>query len=247
MRQLVDLGDTSSSLVRVPTKRATPKCGGDVNASKSTGWSSKARRWYQRVLSGVTHHQANRRQLRVITLTSGPNAPPQSEIGGSWQVLRKRIVRKWGVKLEYWRLRTSEGNGVLHIIYSGPYIPQRWLSRNWAQIHNSPIVYIQKMRFRRKRLVNYLMKHYLPAHDQGGLFTRMSWSWGWVFRGFCGAWRWYWRQGPTKYDVLIRWNKLMRRADPLFYYKLAKGLLFKPTILMKLTPGDIRTVCQGFM
>ncbi|MBA7550046.1 hypothetical protein ES705_42552 [subsurface metagenome] len=106
-----------SSLVRVPTKLAG-------------SWSPKARRWYQRVLSGVTHHQANRRQLRVITLTSGPDAPPQDEINASWQVLRKRIVRKWRISMEYWKLRTSEGAGVLHIIYTGPWIPQKWLSRN---------------------------------------------------------------------------------------------------------------------
>ncbi len=119
------VGHNPSSLVRVPTKLAKEiphSAGGFVSS-----WSPKARRWYQRVLSGVTHHLANRRQLRVITLTSGPRAPPQSEINASWQVLRKRIVRKWSVRMEYWKLRTSEGNGVLHIIYSGPYIPQRWL------------------------------------------------------------------------------------------------------------------------
>jgi len=229
MRPLVDLNNPSS-LVRVPTKRAKKKphsAGGFVSS-----WSPKARRWYQRVLSGVTHHLANRRQLRVITLTSGPRAPPQDEINASWQVLRKRIVRKWSVKMEYWKLRTSEGNGVLHIIYSGPYIPQRWLSRNWSEIHNSPIVYIQKMRFKRKRLVNYLMKHYLPAHDHGGLYTRMSWSWGWVFRGFCGAWKWFWKQGPTMYDAIFEWNKLMRRAEPLISYKRMRGMLYISKPLM---------------
>ncbi len=215
---------STPSLVRVPTKLAVPHV---------SSWSPKARRWYQRVLSGVTHHQANRRILRVITLTSGPRAPPQDEINASWQVLRKRIVRKWHIKLEYWKLRTSEGNGVLHIIYSGPYIPQRWLSRNWAEIHNSPIVYIQKMRFKKKRLVNYLMKHYLPAHDHGGLYTRMSWSWGWVFRGFCGAWKWFWKRGPTRYEAIIEWNKLMRRANPLWYYKNMRGLLYEQTLLKK--------------
>ncbi|MBA7554265.1 hypothetical protein ES705_46878 [subsurface metagenome] len=166
-------------------------------------------------------------------MTSGPGAPPQDEINASWQVLRKRIVRKWRIKLEYWKLRTSEGNGVLHIIYSGPFIPQRWLSRNWAEIHNSPIVYIQKMRFKKKRLVNYLMNHYLPAHDVGGLYTRMSWSWGWVFRGFCGAWRWFWKRGPTRYDAIIEWNKLMRRDNPLWYYKNMRGLLYEQTLLKK--------------
>ncbi|MBA7585803.1 hypothetical protein ES708_27792 [subsurface metagenome] len=217
---------TPPSLVRVPTKLAV---------KFSTSWSPKARRWYQRVLSGVTHHQANRRPLRVITLTTSPRARASGlDINTSWGSLVKRLRRRWPVSgFEYWKLRTSEGNGVLHIIYSGPFIPQGQLSRLWDEIHNSPIVYIQKMRFRRKRLVNYLMKHYLPAHDVGGLYTRMSWSWGWVFRGFCGAWKWFWKRGPTRYDAIIEWNKLMRRANPLWYYKNMRGLLYEQTLLKK--------------
>ena len=218
------IGDMQSSLVKEPTKLAV-----------KSRWSPKARRWYQRVLSGITHHQANRRPLRVITLTSGPRAPPQEELNASWQVLRKRILRKWPLsRFEYWKLRTSEGHGVLHVIYSGPWIPQSWLSKSWREIHNSPIVYIQKMRFKRKRLVNYLMKHYLPAHDHGGLYTRMSWSWGWVFRGFAGAWRWFWKKGPTMYDAIFEWNKLMRRREPLLYYKMKRGKLYKQTLLKKM-------------
>ena len=217
-----------SSLVRVPTNLTArfSKAGG-------SSWSPKARRWYQRLLSGVTHNQANRRQLRVITLTTSLEARGL-DVNRSFQALKQRIRRRWPVTgFEYWKFKTSEGNGVLHIIYSGPYIPQRWLSRNWSEIHNSHIVYIQKMRFRRKRLVNYLMSHYLPAHDHGRLYTRMSWSWSWVFRGFCGAWRWFWRKGPTMYDAIFEWDKLMRRAEPLISYKRMRGMLYKQTKLIK--------------
>lgn len=208
-----------SSLVREPTKVAM-----------RSRWSPKARRWYQRLLSGVTHHQANRRRLRVITLTSSSRA---LDINDSWQVLLKRIRRRWRSGFEYWKLRTSEGNDVLHIIFSGPWIPQSWLSCSWEEIHASPIVYIQELRQKRKRLISYLMTHYLPAHDDGRLYTRMSWSWGWVFRGFAGAWRWFWRKGPTRYDAIYNWNKLMRRKDPLWYYKEKRNLLYKQTVLKK--------------
>ncbi|MBA7550045.1 hypothetical protein ES705_42551 [subsurface metagenome] len=102
------------------------------------------------------------------------------------------------------------------------------------------------MRFRRKRLVNYLMKHYLPAHDLRGIYTRMSWSWGWVFRGFCGAWKWFWKRGPTMYDAIHGWNMLMRKDNPLWYYKNMRGLLYKQTILKKRGEYDTRVVCQGF-
>ncbi len=218
---------SSSSLVREPTKLATDR--------PRSRWSPKARRWYQRLLSGATYHQANRRILRVITLTTSPasRADRDLDLNDSFQVLRKRILRKWGSRFDYWKLRTSEGNGVLHIIYAGSYIPVTWLKQNWTEIHRSPIVFIQKLRGKRKRMINYLMGHYLPAHDHGGIYTRMSWSWGWVFRGFAGAWKWFWKRGPTMTDCLVEWNRLMRRGDPLTSYKRMRGLLWKQQKLKK--------------
>jgi len=201
-----------TSLVKEPTKLAI-----------QSRWSPKARRWYQRLLSGVTHHQANRRRLRVITLTSSSRA---LDINDSWQVLLKRIRRRWRSGFEYWKLRTSEGNDVLHIVFSGPWIPQSWLSCSWEEIHDSPIVYIQELRQKRKKLISYLMTHYLPAHDHGKLYTRMSWSWGWVFRGFAGAWRWFWKKGPTRYDAILEWTRLMCREEPLVSYKRMRGMLY---------------------
>jgi hypothetical protein len=214
-----------SSLVREPTQLATPR---------RSGWGPKARRWYQRVLSGVTHHQANRRRLRVMTLTTSPEGRARCELGASWGTLLKRIRRRWVLEgFEYWKLRTSEGHGVLHIIFSGPYIPHAWLTRTWKEIHFSPVVYLQELRYRRKRLISYLMTHYLPAHDEPSLYTRMSWSWGWVFRGFAGAWRYFWRRGPTIYDAIHNWNKLMSRSDPHTSYKRMRGNLWKQTKLKK--------------
>lgn len=219
---------SSPSLVREPTKLAT-----DGPRSR---WSPKARRWYQRLLSGATHHQAMGHQLRVITLTTSPEARAARglDLNDSFQVLAKRIKRKWGIRFDYWKLRTSEGNGVLHIIYAGSFIPVTWLKQNWIEIHRSPIVFIQKLRGKRKRMINYLMGHYLPAHaGDAGIYSRMSWSWGWVFRGFAGAWRWFWRRGPTMTDTIVEWNKLMRRGDPLTSYKRMRGLLWKQTKLKK--------------
>ncbi|MBA7677795.1 hypothetical protein ES703_86059 [subsurface metagenome] len=185
------------------------------------------------MLSGVTHHEANRRRIRVITLTTSPRGRVEGDLNADFQVLRKRIVRKFGSKFDYWKLRTSEGNGVLHILYVGTYVPQSWLSKNWGEIHNSPVVWIQEFQRRRKRLVSYLMSHYLPAHDEPRLYTRMSWSWGWVFRGFCGAWRYFWKKGPTMYDAIYDWNKLMRRKDPEYYYKMKRNKLYVQTVLKK--------------
>jgi len=217
-----------------------------LNSQPGAGpWGPKARRWYQRLLSGVNHHTANRRRLRVITLTTSLEARAAGlDINDSFQALRKRLLRRYPVTgFEYWKLRTSEGNGVLHIIYSGPWIAQAWLSRIWQEIHLSYRVWIQELRGKGKRMTNYLIGHYLPAHDDYRLYTRMSWSWGWVFRGFVGAWKWTFRTSKTFLQALVSWNRLMRRDNPLLYYKMARGLLFTQTILQKRWEGDTRTVC----
>jgi hypothetical protein len=207
-----------------------------LNKSPGRGpWGPKARRWYQRLLSGVNHHTANRRRLRVMTLTTSLEARAAGlDVNDSFQVLRKRLLRRYPVTgFEYWKLRTSEGNGVLHIIYSGAYIHQGWLSRTWQEIHLSHRVWLQELRGKGKRMTNYLIGHYLPAHDDWKLYTRMSWSWGWVFRGFVGAWKWTFRTSKTYLQALVDWNRLMRRDNPLLYYKMVRGLLFKQTILKK--------------
>ncbi|MBA7708539.1 hypothetical protein ES703_117441 [subsurface metagenome] len=224
-----------SSLVRVPTKRATSVSRPADSGRRTSSWSPKARRWFQRMLSGVTHHEANRRRIRVITLTTSPRARALgADLNADFQVLRKRIMRRWpGAGFNYWKLRTSEGNGVLHVLYVGPWIPQSWLSQNWDEVHNSPVVWIQEFKRRRKRLVSYLLSHYLPAHGDRGLYTRMSWSWGWVFRGFASAWAYVWKHGDTMYDAIFEWNKLMRRKDPHYYYKMKRGLLYEQTVLKK--------------
>jgi len=212
-----------SSLVTEPTNLAGSRL--------RSRWSPKARRWYQRLLSGLTHHKSQGRILRVMTLTTAPGACDR-DLNADFQALKKRILRKWPCKFDYWKLRTSEGNGVLHIIYSGIYIPVAWLKQVWSEVHGgSYIVYLQKLRGKRKKMINYLMGHYLPAHAGGRLYTRMSWSWGWVFRGFAGAWRYFWKKGPTMYDAIYDWTKLMRRADPLFSYNTMRNRVYKQTKL----------------
>jgi len=209
-------------------------------------WGPKARRWFQRILSGVTHHTANRRRLRIMTLTTSPEARARGlDLNDSFQILRKRLLRRYPVTgFEYWKLRTSEGNGVLHIVYSGPFISIAWLKQVWSEIHGgSYIVYLQLLRGKSKRVVNYLMGHYMTSHDNHRIYSRMSWSWGWVFRGFAGAWRWTYRTSKTFLQALVSWNRLMRSDNPLLYYKMKRGLLFTQTLLQKRWEGDTRIVC----
>jgi len=179
---------------------------GSILESGSVSLSAKRKRAFHRLVSGFTRARSRGDRLRFLTLTTA--------VGGSelrlrrhFQLLRRRIERKFHFKAEYWGLRTNEGNGVLHLIFKGGFIPQWWLSEAWFSIHGASIVDIRVLRGSSRRLANYLVANYLCKQS----FERMSWSWGWVFRGFCGVWRsrfasWY---KVDRVSCLSAWNRLI--------------------------------------
>ena len=114
------------------------------NLPKPSKWSKKQKRGFQRILSGFTRAKALGKNVRFFTLTSSPTSKWR-QINPHFQVLRKRIERNYG-KIEYIKFRTNEGYGVLHVLYTCPFIPQRWLSRNWDEIHGAKIVDIRKVK-----------------------------------------------------------------------------------------------------
>jgi len=185
---------------------------------KRRSWTPKQCRSYQRLLSGILRAKHEGKRLRIITLTSSlEKRSKQHEMGKAWQVLRKRISRKYGVAIEYFRLRTSEGNGVLHIVYKGCFIPQTWLKNAWNEIWDSSIVFIQALRGE-KRLARYIVSHYMAGHGARGGFVRQSWSWGWVFYGFVRLWKRVLRDSVDMQTAIYTWNVLLRTRSPRTYY-----------------------------
>lgn len=181
-------------------------------------WTGKQKRTYQRLLSGIKRAQNAGKKLRIITLTSASSADT-SPWGGrilakNWQVLRKRIQKRFG-KLEYFRLRTDEGFGVLHIVYQGTYIPHSFLKRNWSEIHGAEIVFIQALYGKSKRIAGYIASHYLAGHRR---FMRQSWSWGWVFRGFVKVWYRVRSSSPDLYSAIREWDCLLRTRNPKMHW-----------------------------
>jgi len=183
------------------------------NLPKRSPWSAKQKRAYQRLLSGLTRAKALGKKVRFMTLTSSPSSS-WMELNNHFQVLRKRIERAFG-KMDYMKFKTNEGYGVLHVIFVDAFIPQRWLSRNWEEIHGAKIVDVREVRGE-KRLARYLISNYLVSQT----FVRMSWSWGWVFRGFVGMWKWFIRK--FGYPVCIRhWTSFL--SSKVLFWK-QKGL-----------------------
>jgi hypothetical protein len=87
-------------------------------------------------------------------------------------------------------IKTHEGNGVIHLLFyckgceSLRYDSlHAWFSVNWEDIHKAPNVWVAKT-YGEKRLAGYLTQYL--ASQEGD--TRMSWSWGWVHRGFVHDW-----------------------------------------------------------
>lgn len=174
--------------------------------NEKQGYTKKQRRAFQRLMSGLTVGKSRRERLRFMTLTSSPQSVGQN-LNADFRTLKMRILRKFHFKMKYWKIRTNEGNGVLHIIYRGKYIPQSWLSAQWADIHKSPIVDIRSLYETRKGLTGiafYLVGNYLTKQS----FERMSWGYSWVFPGFVACWK----RLVDKYGFkrgLELWSKLL--------------------------------------
>lgn len=93
------------------------------------------------------------------------------------------------LKFEYFKVETSEGGGVLHVLYKGDYLPYNFVSDNWMDIHNSWDVNIKAINKTKKDLTKtamYVISQYVS--NQGSSYVRSSQSWKWVFRGFKKTW-----------------------------------------------------------
>ncbi|MBA7707912.1 hypothetical protein ES703_116796 [subsurface metagenome] len=134
------------------------------------------RRMFHRVMSGLER----KGNLRLLTLTSSPGS---GDFQRDFRKLQARLQRR-GLLESYIRVPELTKTGLRHdhILFRGSYIEQVFLSRLWAEIHNSPVVDIRRVGGRR-RLACYLAS-YLAKSPAG----RYSYSWSWVWRGFAKSW-----------------------------------------------------------
>jgi hypothetical protein len=218
--------------------------------------SRAEKRRFHRLISGLNVGAAQNERVRFMTLTTATGV--KRHINKSFDALKKRIQRATykkdgfrGFKFNrYFKLETEEGNGVLHIVYRGRFIPQEWLSKIWAKIHEgSYIVDIRELHWRRgtRKLTNYLIVNYLQSQKT----LRMSYGWKWVWLGFCRSWEHikfvysHWSNFKSafrdlmqdalcddeikprdrmKHNVLHIWNSLMQNPLPVTRQrKLVKG------------------------
>jgi hypothetical protein len=208
----------------------------DNQSGASGQWSRKQRRVFQRLTSWCFEAKSRDCQLSRVDLTTAL-AGPASLLRKHLQELRRRVERDLGFKgLETFVVETSEGNGVLHMVWGWRgerqfIIEQDWLSKQWEKIHGAPIVFIRRMNLSKediRRVGRYFALQYLA--DQGDALIRMSWSWKrsrfalgktWIFMvkefrrrnresTWCGV-----NPGVVELtfaDLLVAWEELLSRG-----------------------------------
>lgn len=113
-------------------------------------------------------------KLRFMTLTSS-NEGKNRSLKNDFNILFKRIRRRYRI-FEYLRVKTHEGNGVLHVLYIGTYIPRTWLQVQWIDIHKSWNVDIRDCQ---RYHYSYIINQYLCGQS---LFDKYSMTLKWVLK-----------------------------------------------------------------
>jgi hypothetical protein len=115
-------------------------------------------------------------------LSSSPESD-RGRLSYNHKRLRQVISRRFGYSgIQFAQVRTSEGFGVLHILWAWQgsrsfYIPQEWLSGEWQRIHRAPVVWVSRVgsgKWDRHRVGKYMVTQYC-ANQRG--FEHLSYSW----------------------------------------------------------------------
>ena len=190
--------------------------------------SKTDRRRYHYLISGFTKGDHGNLPKRFMTLTTSVQAISRDlirDFNAFKQAVSRATVKKdhfHGFKLNnYIDFHTSEGNGVLHVVYYGRFIPIDWIRATWARVHKSPVADIRFLHSRQgtKKLTNYLIGHYLQKQPT----IRVSMGWRWLFLGASKAWHniimtygyGWWRHSNGLFkNVLCVWDSLLRNPPP---------------------------------
>lgn len=145
-------------------------------------WTRQQRRVYQRLTSWCYEAKSRGAQLRRMDLTTARGGPSEL-LRKHLQELRRRVERDLGFSgVEMFVVETSEGNGVLHMVWAWVgdryfIIEQWWLSKQWKNIHGAPVAFIRLMGLSKRDIravARYFAIQYLAGQSA---LVRMSWSW----------------------------------------------------------------------
>jgi hypothetical protein len=201
---------------------------------------------YHRLQSILYFWESHHFSILRVDLTTAPGGDI-SKLGPHFEELLRRISVREKRKVQYWRLTTREGNGVIHSLLAAPsekslYVDQKWLSNQWRRIHGAPIVYVKRYRVgaeSRKKVSRYLVAQYMAGQTAS---VRISASWQATF-GFPVEETWaLFREGARaegRRDALDRWQGLLRgeTVSPREGVSLNMAWLRGSKLRLKLRPG----------
>ncbi len=140
-------------------------------------WSQRQFRIRRALMDRMAVWSASGWSVQWVNLTSSPRSD-SAKLMMHFAQLRRLMVRRLGVAVEWAGVRTKEGFGVLHVLMAAKVVrgkawstvcSQEWLSDTWARLHGAPIVWIKGVggkRLDRVKLSRYMITQYM-AHGQG--------------------------------------------------------------------------------
>lgn len=162
----------------------------------------------------------------LLTLTwhaKRPEAPEEARLAmaRAFHRLTWRVRRKYpGHAFEFFVVPeiTRAGYPHLHVALRAAFIPQGWLSDQWASLVGAPVVDIRALRSPRWG-AGYLAKYLTKARDRLGTAKRYWKSRGWLEEGWAAgrrrrsAWVWGWHaQRPEEAAAALNAEGFMLQA-----------------------------------
>jgi len=146
-------------------------------------WTRNTKRRYRSLNSWLSAQRGVGCQLLRVDLTSLNNNSLKLTL--AFKALRRKVEKTFHTKINYYKIETSEGNGVLHMVWAvnsdrAAWIPQKWLSDTWQEITGARIVYIKRIRsggHHTQRVSRYLVTQYLAGTHHESSIVRVSYSW----------------------------------------------------------------------
>lgn len=139
------------------------------------------KRIFQRLSSGMYYWKSD--ALRFLTLTS---APDSGDIWRAWKSFVQQVRRKYG-QFAYFMIQTNEGNGVIHCVFKGKYIPFEWIQDKWRRYHGAFHVNIKKVGkvYSPSGLAGYFLSQYIQRQNA---IVRYQMSRDWLPPGNIKIW-----------------------------------------------------------
>lgn len=118
-------------------------------------------------------------------------------------------------KFEYAGCVTDEGNGVIHALVAGEFLPVSWVRERWLYHHKTPQFKIKLVKAGdNKRLVKYILEQYIAQQDS---LVRLIVSQNWLYRGCRADWLAMLKEYKTDFGDVTGYLRAREEWDNLMW------------------------------